>query len=121
MEAIAPWAVMYWSCSSADNFCHADALDDEFVVFDAAAVNGFGAEPPVAFDRSHWKDDFCACWDIIAFVSSELIGEPWRYAYIQSLLPPLRFIEPVLHLSQFSQRTLAVIFPLEIPEPSKSV
>ena len=67
------------SCSSVDNFCQPDAFDeDEFVVVEAAAVKGFGSEPPVALDRSHWNEDFCACCWIMALVSSELIGDPGR-------------------------------------------
>ena len=56
---------------------------------------------------------------IAAFVSSETIDGPWRYAYSQSLLPLEKLISPELHSWQLLHLKLAVILPSEIPEPSK--
>ncbi|KAL7359274.1 hypothetical protein ACKS0A_09750 [Histoplasma ohiense] len=56
---------------------------------------------------------------IDASTSAELRGLPRFTAQIQGLFVSVGFMEPPSQLIQLSQSTFAIIFPLEIPEPSR--
>ena len=119
MAARAPWTCTKRFCACVERLFHAPCpwpgLEEVF----AAPVNGLLLEPPVARDMSHWNAPSPSCCEIATFVSSELIGDPWRCAYSQLLLLLWRLMVPVAQLVQLPHRTLAVILPLAIPEPSR--
>ena len=99
-----------------DNLCHEfcpSAPVVGFVTVDDPLRNGLPPEPPVAFVKSHWNELVPSCCMIVALLSSELIGEPWRWECIQSLLVLCRFMLPLPQLWQLLHRMLAVIMPLE--------
>lgn len=109
----------------------------------SAVMNGFREFPPLAVTRLKVNEFMLSCWLKVVEVESALIGDPFLKAQIHVVLLEVRSIEPVAHLSQLEpaiqtsvstrtekidvivdqggrdlHRTLAVILPFAMPEPS---